>query len=150
MSTNVKIKGIEDAKKASKIPFQLKNFRNLPVRNIMRRIGIVPNWCAVTEKVMEIKVSKSGGLFCPRCGRRGELFYYDWIRCNFNPCGYFGNLHWNEEDDIPPLNLEPTRHRVLSQTVPPYIFIFDHIYWAFLSDAREMTNTGGPLMGYSS
>ena len=118
--------------------------------NSNRRIGIVPNWCAVTEKVMEIKVSKSGGLFCPRCGRRGELFYYDWIRCNFNPCGYFGNLHWNEEDDIPPLNLEPTRHRVLSQTVPPYIFIFDHIYWAFLRDAREMTNTGGPLMGYSS
>ena len=54
MSKNVKIKGIEDAKKASQIPFQLKNFRNLPVRNIMRRIGIVPNWCAVTEKAMEI------------------------------------------------------------------------------------------------
>ena len=47
--------------------------------NSNRRIGIVPNWCAVTEKAMEIKVSKSGGLFCPRCGRRGELFYYDWI-----------------------------------------------------------------------
>ena len=57
---------------------------------------------------------------------------------------------WNEEDDIPPLNLEPTRPRVLSQTVLPYRFIFDHIYWAFLSDAREMTNIGGPLMGYSS
>jgi len=40
VSTNVKTKGIEDAKKVSQIPFQLENFRNLPVRNIMGQCEI--------------------------------------------------------------------------------------------------------------
>ena len=105
-------------------------------------------------------VIKPGAIYCPRCGRRGSLFYIDWVKCNFVPCGYFGNLHWNTVEDTPPLNIILTRlidNECLTEillnrlaTHPPFKRHHDHIGWAMRNDAAEMVDSGGPLMGYST
>ncbi len=103
---------------------------------------------------------KPGGIFCPRCGRRGSLFYIDWVKCNFAPCGYFGDLHWNVVENTPPLNIIRTRlidnecptEILLNRlaTHPPFKRHHDHIGWAMRNDAAEMVDSGGPLRGYPS
>ena len=108
----------------------------------------------------KIWVTKPGGIFCPRCGRRGSLFYIDWVKCNFLPCGYFGDLHWNVVENIPPLNIISARFidnecptEILQNRLvvnPPFMRHHDHTGWAMRNDAAEMVDSGGPLRGYPS
>ena len=107
-----------------------------------------------------IWVTKPGGVFCPHCGRRGGLVSWDMIKCKYTECSYFGDLHWDEIENCPPLNRvlaryidneDPTEQLFNRlRTVPPYTYIHDHVFWTMRNDAAEMVSVCGPLRGYAT